>query len=257
VRASIRAYTNQLFIKYPAFGRFGYDFLRVSGLDRSTRSVKKFFKKVDQQGFDPQVIVDVGANHGGWSREVASVYKKARFYLIEPQEEMRPFLDRFCSQAAGSKWFAAGAGAEVGHMALTVWDDYQGSAILSPEVEAMVPGLKQRQVPVVTLDHLIGSGEMPIPDLVKIDVQGYELEVLQGCMRGLGKTDMFIVETSLFHPLGHRPSFYRLLEFMEAYGYAVYDLLDFKYRAHGALAQVDVCFLRRQSPLALKLRERK
>ena len=257
MRASIRAYINQLFIRYPAFGRLGYDFLRVSGLDRSTRSLRKYFKKLAQQGFYPQVVVDVGANHGGWSQEVASVYDSARFFLIEPQEEMRPFLDHFCSQIEGSRWFAGGAGSEVGHMDLTVWDDYQGSAFLSPDVEAMVPELRQRKVPVYTLDHLIGSGELPIPDLIKIDVQGYEMEVLQGCMRCFGKTDMFVVETSLFHPLNNRPSFYRVLELMEAYGYGVYDLLDFKYRGDGALAQIDVCFLRKQSPLALKLRGRK
>jgi FkbM family methyltransferase len=245
-----------MFIKYPAFGRLGYDFLRVSGLDRSTRSLRKFFEKTARQGFYPRTIVDVGANHGGWSREVSSVYDSARFFLIEPQEEMGPFLDYFCSQVEGSQWFLGGAGAEVGQMDLTVWDDYQGSAFLAPDVEAMVPELQQRQVPVFSLDHLIGSGEMPVPDLVKIDVQGYEMEVLQGSMRCFGKTDMFIVETSLFHPLGNRPTFYRVLELMEAYGYAVYDMPDFKYRADGALAQIDVVFLRKQSPLALKLHGR-
>lgn len=256
MRASIRAYANKLFIKYPAIGRLGYDFLRRSGLDRSTRSVQSFFKKTARQGFEPQVIVDVGANHGGWSREVHSVYRAARYFLIEPQEEMGPFLDHFCARAEGSRWFLGGAGAQVGEMALTVWDDYQGTAFLAPEVEAMVPDLPQRQVPVFTLDHLIQSGQMPLPDLVKIDVQGYELEVLQGCMRCLGKTDMFVIETSLFHPLGHRPSFYKVVELMEAYGYDIYDVADLKYRADGALAQIDVCFLRNQSPLAARVRRR-
>ncbi|MFN2123298.1 MAG: FkbM family methyltransferase [Candidatus Promineifilaceae bacterium] len=256
MRASIRAYVNQTFIRHPKLGHVGYDFLRVSGLDRSTRTVKKFFKKLARHGFYPQVIVDVGANHGGWSREVSYVFKTARFFLIEPQEEMQPFLDHFCSQAEGSRWFLGGAGAEVGHMELTLWDDYQGSAFLSRDVEAMLPDLRQRAVPVFTLDNLIGSGEMPIPDLIKIDVQGYEIEVLKGSMRCFGKTDVIIVETSLFHPLDHRPSFYRVLELMEAYGYAVYDLPDFKYRRDGALVQIDVCFVRRQSALALKLHER-
>ena len=147
-----------------------------------------------RHGLSPQVIVDVGANHGGWSREVSSVFRSARFYLIEPQEEMRPFLDDFCSKTEGSKWFLGGAGAEVGHRDLTVWEDFQGSAFLSPAVEALVPDMRQRRVPIFTIDHLISSGEIPIPDLVKIDVQGYEMEVLQGCMRCFGKTDLFIID---------------------------------------------------------------
>jgi FkbM family methyltransferase len=244
---------NQIFIQYPRLGRWGYDFLRRSGLDRSTRSVKKFFQKTARQGFSPQVILDVGANHGGWSREVASVFSSARFYMIEPQEEMQPFLEDFCSQREGSKWFLGGAGAEPGYRDLTIWEDFQGSAFLSPSVEAMVPDMKQRRVPIMTIDSLINRQDMYIPDLVKIDVQGYEIEVLQGGMRCLGETEMFIIETSLYHPLGHRPSFYRVVELMEAYGYKIWDLADLKYRENGTLAQIDVCFLRKQGPLMVKL----
>jgi FkbM family methyltransferase len=252
-RAAIRAQVNQLFIRYPAIGHVGYDLLRVSGLDRSTRGVKQYFQNLARLGFDPQIILDVGANHGGWSREVAKVFGAARFYLIEPQEEMQPFLEHFCSQNAGSKWFPGGAGAEIGQRDLTVWDDFQGSAFLSPAVEAMVPNRQQRQVPIFTIDHLISSGEIPTPDLIKIDVQGYEMEVLQGGMRCMGKTDMFIIETSLNHPLGHRPSFYRVVELMEAYGYIIWDLADLKYRGDGTLAQIDVCFVRKESSLAIRL----
>ncbi len=245
MRAAIRERANRLFVSYPAIGRLGYDFLRLSGLDRSTRGVRDYFKNMGRRGFQPRVILDIGANYGGWSREVRAVFNDARFFLIEPQEEMAPFLDQFVSRSPGSKWFLGGAGAVEGQSALTLWSDLQGSAFLSPELEDRVPYRHQRTVPVFTVDGLVNDGEMPLPDLVKIDVQGFELEVLRGCIGCLGKSDLFIVETSFLHPLGRRPNYYRVVEFMEAYGYPIVDFMDFKYRpGDGALWQVDICFAR-------------
>ena len=37
-------------------------------------------------------------------------------------------------------------------------------------------------VPVVSLDHLRREGELPGPDLLKIDVEGAEVEVLRGAL---------------------------------------------------------------------------
>lgn len=248
MRAAVRAWVNRLFVQYPQLGQTGYDLLRAVGIDRSTHGTKRFFKQLAGRGFYPQTIVDVGANHGGWSRVVRSVFKDADFILIEPQEEMRPFLDQFCRQTPGAQWFLAGAGAEEGELSLTLWDDLQGSAFLSPEIQAMTPYTKKRQVPIVTLDGLVAAGKFPVPDLIKIDVQGFELEVLRGSLGCLGRSQMLIVETSLHHPLGERPSFYRVVELMEAYGYRIYDLVDLKYRARdAALGQVDICFVRKGS----------
>lgn len=255
MRAAVRARVNQLFVRYPQVGQTGYDLLRIVGLDRSTRGTRRFCKKLAQQGFDPRTIVDVGANYGGWSRVVSGVFKNARFFLIEPQEEMRPFLDRFCQQMPGSKWFLAGAGAANGELSLTVWDDLQGSAFLRPEIQVMTPYRQQRQVPIVTLDGLIAAGEFHVPDLIKIDVQGFELEVLRGGLGCLGRSDLLIVETSFHHPLGERPTYYRVVELMEAYGYRIYDLVDLKYRAaDGVLGQADICFVRQGSRLDAALK---
>lgn len=250
MRAAVRAWANRFFVRFPHLGQTGYDLLRVTGIDRSTHGTRRFFKKLARQGFDPRIIVDVGANYGGWSRVVKSVFKDARFYLIEPQEEMRPFLDRFCRQTPDSKYFLAGAGSVSGELSLTIWDDLQGSAFLSPDIHARGPYRRQRPIPIVTLDGLIAAGEFPVPDLIKIDVQGFELEVLRGSIGCLGKSDLLIIETSFFHPLGERPTFNRTIELMEAYGYRIYDLVGLKYYSgDGALGQVDICFVREGSPL--------
>ena len=157
VRATIRTWVNQFFAQHPRFGQRGYDLLRISGIDRSTHGTKRFFETLARRGFSPQVVVDVGANYGGWSRVVKEVFKDASFFLIEPQEEMRPFLENFCQNTPGSKWFLAGAGSEQGELSLTLWDDLQGSAFLTPEVEAIMPYKRHRQVPVVTLCLLYTS----------------------------------------------------------------------------------------------------
>jgi FkbM family methyltransferase len=250
MRETLRAKANQLFAAYPGIGRWGYDLLRKSGIDRSTQGTKAFLEKLAEHGFAPETIADIGANYGGWSRVAAPVFPAAGFLLIEPQHEMKPFLDDFCAQHPAAQWVLAGAGAASGQEMLTVWDDLQGSAFLTPEIQAMTPYRKERAVSIVTLDQLVAEGVIPIPDLIKIDVQGFELAVLQGAQTCLGQTDCFIIETSLFHPLHERPTFYAVLERMEAHHYHVYDLVGPKYRsASGALAQIDICLVREGSVL--------
>lgn len=249
MRNTVRAWVNRIFVRYPRFGLVGYEFLRLAGIDRSTKGTTRFFQKLARRGFAPRTIVDIGANHGAWSRAAHGVFKDARFILIEPQEEMRPFLEQFCRQTPRADYYLAGAGAAKGIQPLTIWDDLQGSAFLRPEIQALTPYSAARNVPVMTLDGLVARGDFPVPDLIKIDVQGYELAVLRGALGCLGRTEMLIVETSLHHPLGERPPFYKVIEFMEAYGYRIFDFVDLRYRADGRLGQVDICFVTANSNL--------
>jgi hypothetical protein len=84
------------------------------------------------------------------------------------------------------------------------------------------------------------------PDLIKIDVQGFELEVLQGCQSCFGFTELFIIEVSFFKTHPERPVFLDVANFMDGKGYVVYDFADLKHRPFdGALGQADVCFVKR------------
>ncbi len=243
-RRGWRVWANRLFVSHPRLGQWGYDALRVTRLSRSARGVTPFLKALRARGFRPQAILDVGANYGEWSRLAQGVFPQARFYLIEPQVEMMPFLDNFCATAPGSRRFLAGAAAQSGTRALTLWEDYQGSSFGPAESAEFLQQDRQRLLPVIAVDDLIAQGQMPIPDLVKIDVQGLELDVLQGATRCLGQSELFVLEASWLTAPGET-TFTTLLNFMEAHGYALYDFLDFKRRPYdGALAQADVAFAR-------------
>ncbi len=58
--------------------------------------------------------------------------------------------------------------------------------------------VRQVPMPVVSLDSLLESGQLPaIPERVKIDGEGFQLEILQRSAKLLGKTTMLILEVSL------------------------------------------------------------
>jgi FkbM family methyltransferase len=200
-----------------------------------------------QRGLEARAILDVGAYQGLWSEMAAEPFPAARFFLIEPQVEMKPSLDAFCRRHPGSRWFPAGAGAAPGERILTtVADDYCGASFLREPSEEMARSLRQRRVPIVTIDSLLEEAAITMPDLVKLDVQGFELEALRGGQRLFGPVEAFILEVSLFRFMPGLPLFHEVVAFMAERDYYAYDFGGSLRRPYDrALGQTDLCFARK------------
>jgi FkbM family methyltransferase len=204
-----------------------------------------FLEDVAARGFAPRSILDVGANKGDWSRMAAAVYPNASFLLIEPQHEMHPHLEQFCRDFPKARRVEAGAGATEGELTLTLWEDTEGSSFLPEENTPLTVGKKRCNVKIVTIDSLY-DGKTDLPDLVKLDIQGFELEALKGAQTLFGRTELFILEVSLFECTPHCPLFSEVVGFMAQRGYEVYDLPGFMRRPFdAALGQADIAFARR------------
>lgn len=74
-------------------------------------------------------------------------------------------------------------------------------------------------IPVFTFDHLFSINELPPPDVVKIDVEGAELEVLEGMKEVIKEYSPLI-----FIALDDRARKERVLQFLSNFDYAVYSL---------------------------------
>lgn len=204
-----------------------------------------FYEDIAARGFTPAGIIDVGANRGDWTKMVHAVFPSADFILIEPQVEMRKSLDTLCA-GIEAEWIQAGAGREPGSLYLTVWDDLAGSSFRPSVDPGKIATGKQRETSVVTLDDVVTSRPGFSPDLVKLDIQGFEMEALEGASSLFGSTELFVIETALFPFLDDQTIASDLIVFLKEKGYEIYDVVEYMRRpSDGALGQFDLAFARR------------
>ena len=217
---------------------------------RPIGNIKHLFEDLRARGLRCNTVLDIGANGAVWSRMAKSVFHEANFFLVEPQIEMKEKLENFCSEFKGSGYKLAGAGAEKGELTLTVWDDLAGSSLLPQENNDLLEKGKQRKIEIITIDDLISENVIPVPELVKLDIQGFELEALKGATKIFGKSEVILLEVSFmsFSDVPGMPEFAEVISFMYERGYVAYDLPGFLRRPlDGALGQCDVCFVKDDS----------
>ena len=222
---------------------------RAVGLGTASYWKRHAFRRVEamrQLGFAPDVILDVGASDGSWTRDCMSVFPAAAYYCIDPLVEHEPGLVALNRENARVKYRLCLIGAQPGKMVLNV--DGHGSSVLRGHWDN--PYGQQREVIMQTLDGLLEEGWLVPPQLLKVDVQGYELEVLKGGARTLSSVEAIIAEVSFFRFQAGMPVFHELVESLRRQGFVCYDVLSLSPRPlDGALAQADLLFVREDSQL--------
>jgi FkbM family methyltransferase len=201
--------------------------------------------QLKENGFVPSFVIDVGANRGNWTLETLRVFRSASFVLIDADPANAAILKQLCSCRSHCKFFTALLGAE-SRQEMRFYQMGTGSSVLSERTSADRNELMLRMS---TLDELVAA-EVNSPILLKLDVQGYELEVLRGAGKILSETEVVIVECSLIQYNDGAPLFAEVISFMSEHGFVVYDFCGYMRReSDGALFQADVIFTREDSAL--------
>ena len=196
----------------------------------------------------PRVVYDIGGNRGTWTVLARTICPAAEVHAFEPLEEVREeFLCRTAPVGRTTlHTIALGAVTGTERMNVHVFAD---SSSLLPLSEADAVGspdhLKEvRRVSVVALDEYVAERGLPEPDLIKIDVQGYEVEVFRGAPRALAHARAIIAEVSFSEIYVGQPLFGEVACFLGSIGYRVAGFSHGFPPAHGDLRQADVLFLR-------------
>jgi FkbM family methyltransferase len=215
---------------------------------RPVGSMKFLLEDLKQRGLNCNTILDIGANNASWSRMAKKIYPDASFCLIEPQIEMEDSLYGFCREFDDSIYFLAGAGAKKDTLTLTIWDNLTGSSFLPKPDDKLKAAGKQREIEIITIDDLLNASKLNTPELIKLDIQGFELEALKGAEKTFGSTEVYILEVALFSfdDVPGQPILSDVVNFMLERDYVAYDFPGFLRRPlDGALGQVDICFVKK------------
>ena len=208
-------------------------------------SFKGALEQALRMGINPATVIDAGAAHG--TPELYETFPNARYLLIEPLVEFEPSLRALKQRMPQLDYVISAAGPEPGEVVLNVHPDLYGSSTRLEEEASDVNGVP-RTVPVIRLDDL--ADKVPGPYLLKVDVQGGELDVLAGASKILAQTEFAILEASLFETYKSAPQFRDVIEFMHQTGFVVYDIAGSLYRPlDNAMIQVDLAFIPASSPL--------
>jgi FkbM family methyltransferase len=198
----------------------------------------------------PVTVVDVGASTGGFLDAVIAYCGVSKAWLVEPQparcrELEAKYRDR------GFEVFAGALSDYDGEAAMDILNfDYSSSLLPAmPDAAGAGQGLdlgvrEQIQVPVRTLDSLLAGRASAEPiDLLKVDVQGNELKVLQGAQQSLQRTRLIWIEVS-FRPLYEGSAvFSDVYDFLYAHGFYLGAIQE-GFRGDGReLLQADALFL--------------
>lgn len=223
------------------FAAFGLDLRKKPAETFSRASMKGALHQLSSLGFKPRTIIDAGV--ATQTHELYEEFPAAAILLIEPLREFEPFLQKICS-TYNAQYVLAAAGQSPGSATFNVHADKVSSSLLK-EVEGPAVDGTPRTVPVVSIDQQCGEKNLSGPFLIKLDVQGAELQVLAGATRTLSQTEVVILEGSLFASMIGSPQLYDLVSRMKDLGFVVYDLYPILYRPlDNALAQVDLLFVR-------------
>jgi FkbM family methyltransferase len=204
-----------------------------------------FFKLARFHKYYPKTIFDIGVAYG--TPSLYKEYPNSFYYLIDPLKESVPFMEEW-SKTIRSKIFniALGSNLETNYIEIEVRQNLGGTTFLEQNGCSDTPVINTYMVPMQRLDSLIQNFDTPA--LCKIDVQGLELEVLNGMSKIIENIDVFIIECHTIDTLKNMPIFTDLLNFLQKYDFVVYDVLSLGYRPlDSALAEIDIVFVKSNS----------
>ncbi|MEA5362328.1 FkbM family methyltransferase [Amycolatopsis sp., V23-08] len=195
-------------------------------------------------------VVDVGANSGQYARLLRSAGYDGRILSCEPLAVPFGMLHAAATGDAAWDTVRTALGRETGRVTVHVAGNSYSSSVLDmlPAHVDAAPDSRcvgHEDVPMTTVDDLLG-GEVTEPVLLKMDVQGYEAEVLAGAEKTLPSLSIVQAELSLVPLYGAQPLMDEIVRHLDDRGFAVWSLEPgFRDARTGRMLQCDGIFVRR------------
>jgi len=240
--------------------KFGFDLVKIKHfeiadktpkfLDTNLPLFKNRLTNLVKLGFESPIIVDGGAHIGNWTKIVSEFFPNSKYILIEPNPLVFSRINANLPNNITYTIVEKALGAQKGSLELNIWEGVDNELTGSSLCEHVRgDASKKINCEIIQLDSIIEIYQQ-VPNLIKLDLQGYEIHALQGAKEILKKSEIIIIEFGCLDAYKDRTSINDLINVMYENSYCLYDIIDLHYRPYdNALTGGDFIFVKKSSKL--------
>tara|TARA_Y100000590_G_scaffold447184_1_gene582037 strand:+ start:98 stop:853 length:756 start_codon:yes stop_codon:yes gene_type:complete len=203
--------------------------------------------QLKMKNYNPEYVLDIGCGYGQWTKKLLKFYPTAKYLLFDADKNNIKKLDdlkkkfnnlnyKICLLSDDNnkyQFFNMGYGSSI----------FEEQTSHKRNVEEMFSSTLYQELPL----ELKNKSN----NLIKLDVQGAELKILDGLKEMINFFEVIILEVSLHNYNKNSPLFDKVIKYMTIKDYKLYDLFDLKRLGNkeSFLVQFDCVFVRNDSKI--------
>ncbi len=198
---------------------------------------------------DCRTVIDIGANRGQFALTARHCFPAARIYSFEPLPVPAAKYRQIFSHDPLVKLHELAIGDESGDATIHISaaDDSSSLLPITPLQSELFSGTEEvgtATIHVARLEDAISRDEVLAPAMLKIDVQGYELTTLKGCVCLLDVFEFVYVECSFIELYQGQAMVDEVYDFLRHHGWSLEGIYGMRYETDGRAIQADFLFKR-------------
>ncbi|WP_430406163.1 FkbM family methyltransferase [Fluviicola sp.] len=176
--------------------------------------------------FPIKTIVDIGANIGQSALYYRDLFPESTIYCYEPIPAIYEQLKHLTGNDPAIHPFQYGVGATKGELQIVLLEDQLSQQHSFHKVAG--DSDKTISVPITTIDEIVENNKLETIDLLKIDTEGFEIEVIEGATKSISsnKIKAVYLEVGLSSKNEHNTPFIKVLDALEKVGFTFYGLYE-------------------------------
>lgn len=203
---------------------------------------RNIFEDIKRLGLQPEVVFDVGANRGQWSLELLNHLQAAKIYCFEPVEGEYNILLEHAAKHENIEAHQLALSDFVGDSIIWLGNNNTNSSLIKTNKDQT-----HQAIHCTTIEEFCRIKAIQHICLLKIDTEGYELQVLKGAESLLSshQIDLVFAEVGLHSKYVKLVLFDEIRRAMEAHNYYLFGIYDQQVSWDGKpyVAYANACFI--------------
>lgn len=196
-----------------------------------------------------KTIIDIGANKGQFALACREWSPNARIISFEPLKVPSEVFKALFAKDENVKLNMVAIGPRFERTKIHISKKEDSSSILpiGPKQVALYPGTQEKEIieiDIAPLSLYLKSEDMKTPAMLKLDVQGFEMEALKGCESMLEVIDLIYCECSFIELYNGQKMAYEVIEWLRQRKFNFIGIYNISYSQSGQTIQADFLFKR-------------